>query len=301
VSVIIPTYNQADFLKETLEALIAQTCRNWESVVVNNNSTDHTLDVIKGLNDDRIKVISFENKGVIAASRNLGARLAQADVLAFLDSDDIWEPRKLETSLAVLDNHDVVCHSEMFISKDGQHLYVKNYGPSSRANYRNLLFTGNCLSTSAVVMTRSAFFHVNGFSTYKEFITAEDYDLWLRLADEGFRFVFLDTVLGSYRVHERSSSNSLERHNRAVHAVINNHWERVSRLKTGKFWDRFRLRRRRALIDYSTAQTYAARGDYKSALCWLKKSFLWFPLVFRHSYVVVLFFFSIFKQAVGFR
>src|SRR5687767_4383972 len=92
VSVIIPTYNHAPFLREALESLIAQDFRDWEALVVNNYSTDDTLEVVRSFDDRRIRVENFRNNGVIGASRNLGIRLSRGKYIAFLDSDDKWYP-----------------------------------------------------------------------------------------------------------------------------------------------------------------------------------------------------------------
>ncbi|MDP2842393.1 MAG: glycosyltransferase family A protein, partial [Acetobacterium sp.] len=88
VSVVIPTYNHAGFLREALESLVAQTFSDWEALVVNNYSEDDTLDVVEAFNDPRIRVENFRNNGVIGASRNRGIRLSKGKYIAFLDSDD---------------------------------------------------------------------------------------------------------------------------------------------------------------------------------------------------------------------
>jgi glycosyltransferase involved in cell wall biosynthesis len=85
VSVVIPTFNQANFLREALDSLIQQTHKEWEALVVNNFSTDHTIDVVNSYADQRMRIISFSNDGVIARSRNLGISLAQGATVAFLD------------------------------------------------------------------------------------------------------------------------------------------------------------------------------------------------------------------------
>ena len=89
-SVIIPTYNQADFLRLALKSVLDQTLRDFEVIIVNNYSTDHTLEVVEQLNDHRLSVKNFRNHGVIGASRNSGIRASNGEYVAFLDSDDTW-------------------------------------------------------------------------------------------------------------------------------------------------------------------------------------------------------------------
>ena len=92
---MIPTYNQADFLEVALRSVLGQTIRDIEVIVVNNHSTDRTLEVIGQLDDDRIRVINYHNGGIIGAARNVGIQAASATYVAFLDSDDAWYSNKL--------------------------------------------------------------------------------------------------------------------------------------------------------------------------------------------------------------
>ena len=84
VSIVIPTYNHANFLGKALESVITQTFTNWEAIVVDNQSTDHTSQVISKFNDHRIKYIKISNYGIIAKSRNLGINVAKGEWIAFL-------------------------------------------------------------------------------------------------------------------------------------------------------------------------------------------------------------------------
>ena len=95
-SVVMPTYNQAEYLKLSLQSVLDRTFRDFDVVVVNNHSTDNTLDVIDQIKDERVKVIDYQNNGVIGAARNVGIKATQGPYVAFLDSDDTWKNNKLE-------------------------------------------------------------------------------------------------------------------------------------------------------------------------------------------------------------
>ena len=99
VSIVIPTYNHANFLGKALESVITQTFTNWEAIVVDNQSTDHTSQVISKFNDHRIKYIKISNYGIIAKSRNHGINVAKGEWIAFLDSDDFWPKEKLNLQI----------------------------------------------------------------------------------------------------------------------------------------------------------------------------------------------------------
>jgi glycosyltransferase involved in cell wall biosynthesis len=118
VSVVIPTYNHAHFLGQTLRSVIDQTYTCWEAIVVDNHSSDNTDAVVASLGDPRIQLFKIHNQGVIAASRNMGIRHARGEWVAFLDSDDWWSSRKLELSLAGLQQGaDLVYHDVWIVGR----------------------------------------------------------------------------------------------------------------------------------------------------------------------------------------
>lgn len=186
VSVVIPTYNHAQFLTKALESVINQTFKNWEIIVVNNYSSDNTIEVVESFNDLRIHLINFHNQGIIAAARNEGIRHAKAKYIAFLDSDDFWLPEKLSTCLNFLETNqcDITCNSEDYIDQNGNTISTWHHGPVERTRYENLLFKGNCISTSAVIVKKELLLTVGVFNEDRSIVTAEDYDLWLKLSDQ---------------------------------------------------------------------------------------------------------------------
>ena len=102
VSIVIPTYNRAHCIARTINSVIEQSVTDWELVIIDNNSTDSTLEIISSFSDERISTSQIENNGIVATSRNLGIRLSRGKYVAFLDSDDWWVPEKLEISVSAL-------------------------------------------------------------------------------------------------------------------------------------------------------------------------------------------------------
>lgn len=229
VSVIIPTFNHGHFLTQALSSVINQTFSNWEAIVINNYSTDNTLEVVESFNDSRIKLINFHNNGIIAAARNEGIKNARGMYIAFLDSDDSWLPKKLETCLDYFnrENCDLICNSELLV-ENGKSLAIWHHGPDSRSSYKKLLFQGNCISTSAVTIKKQCLTDVGYFNEDKLFMTAEDYDLWLKLAKAGYHFKFIEEVLGKHLKHSGSSSSSVTKHLEAVQSVVESHFKNFS-------------------------------------------------------------------------
>lgn len=259
VDIVIPTYNQASYLREALSSVVAQDLPNWRAIVVDNHSTDDTVKVIGEFREPRISVISFKNNGIIAASRNLAIRESSAPFVAFLDSDDWWHPSKLSRCITELEaGADLVCHAEEWRGSTSSR--IVRYGPIERVSYRSLLLHGNCLSTSAIVARRSILQEQRGFSEEPRFVTAEDYELWLRLARHNYRFSIIPDVLGVFRIHEASASSSVERNSQAEMAVVDAHL-------IGSPIDSPRVRRRRrAVSHYATARAHHRAFDTRASL-----------------------------------
>ena len=283
VSIVVPTFNHAQFLHQALASVIAQTFQNWEAIIVNNFSTDDTINIVESFGEKRFRLINFHNNGVIAASRNEGIRLSNGSVIAFLDSDDLWYPNKLEHCMPAFDAHaDVVCHGEYWVS-DGMQQRQILYGPQKNAQYSKLLYRGNCVSTSATLVRKDLLIEVGGFSVDLEYITAEDYDLWLKLAHRKSSFTFISEVLGEFRQHQLGASSSVERHLRSELAVITSH-HKTNRTSIG---NAIRFRRRSAKVFYSAGRTHMRGTNSHQAIRFLLRAIAVFPFYSR-PYVAML-------------
>ena len=123
VSIIMPSYNTAKFISETIDSVLMQTYTNWELIIVDDCSTDNTDEVVKSfLSDDRIKYIKNEKNSGAAFSRNRALREANGKWIAFLDSDDLWHPEKLEKQIRFMEKNR--CHfsytNYIEIDEDGE-------------------------------------------------------------------------------------------------------------------------------------------------------------------------------------
>ena len=282
ISIVIPTYNHAEYLQQALHSVVDQTFHNWEAIIVNNFSDDATLQIIEQFNEPRFRVINFRNQGVIAASRNEGIRNSLAPVIAFLDSDDTWYQDKLSKCMSEFENGaDVVCHGENWIN-DSSVPRAIFYGPAEKATYRNLLFRGNCISTSATLVNKEVLEQLSGFSENPSFITAEDYELWMRISIATTKFVFIHEILGEFQRHGKSASSSVDKHLAAEIAVINHHVEQMR----PSFLVLTRARHRRAKAFYSAGRTHMRGGSTGSALSFFAKALFQSPIFFR-TYIAI--------------
>jgi glycosyltransferase involved in cell wall biosynthesis len=214
VSVIIPTYNRANYLKKSIQSVLDQTFSNFEIIVVNNFSTDDTLEVISSLNDSRIKVINFHNGGIIAKARNQGIIKSVGKYISFLDDDDLWCSNKLEIQVKFLyDNPDIqIIYSNAFIVDEFDNkkdLLLNKEQPKSGHVFPDLLYE-NFVPILTVLMKREVYEEIGLFIEDIDVKGSEDYEYWLRTA-LSFNFGYIDSELALYRVHSGSVSNSINR------------------------------------------------------------------------------------------
>ncbi len=180
VSVILPTYNRAWILREAVDSVLAQDYPDVELIVVNDGSTDDTRNILEEYGD-RIAVLEQENRGVSAA-RNLGISSASGRLIAFLDSDDYWLPRKLSVQAAFFHDHReaLICQTEEIWIRNGRRVNPKR----KHKKKSGMIFEPSlalCLVSPSAVMIRRELFEEVGL--FDETLPAcEDYDLWLRVA-----------------------------------------------------------------------------------------------------------------------
>ena len=290
VSIVIPTYNHAPMLQRALATVVEQTFQNWNAIVVNNFSTDNTLEVVTAFNDPRIQCVNFRNNGVIGASRNEGISLATGKYVAFLDSDDTWFPTKLEQCVEILESgSDLVCHAEYWIDESGKSRLVA-YGPSEAATHHNLIYNGNRISTSATVVRTALLKEVHGFDVSPELISTEDYDLWIRLAAKSDKFAFISEPLGEYHRHDNNVSANIEKHLAAELALLAKHFSANTR-----FENMIARRRRRALAYYGAGRSLHRTRKHFLALQKYSHSMVIWPISLRLYAAVVLSLMGLFK------
>ena len=193
VSVIIPTYNREGVLKRSIISVLEQTYTDLELIVADDCSTDNTADLVKSIDDDRLKYICLEKNQGACAARNAGISAAQGEYIAFQDSDDIWLPDKLETMLRVFSevDTDVCFHKLIRYYPDGK---KKSYFPDlneSRFVTHEELCNCAMISTQTIIGKREAFEEHKFDPAVRK---SQDYD-WAIRASRNFRFYYLNKPL----------------------------------------------------------------------------------------------------------
>lgn len=284
-SVVIPSYNQADFLKVALWSVLNQTFGDFEVVVVNNASTDHTSEIISQIQseDDRVFTLDFNDSHIIGAVRNAGIAATSGDFVAFLDSDDTWAPDKLEKVVQVISSTPevgLIGHDEEMVREGGITIRSRSGPPSDYrgSDHDYLLFKSNMVALSAAVVSRNHLNQVGNFSEDPVINTVEDYDLWFNLSEIS-QFIFIPEVLGVHNYHAAGASTNVEVHLKATLAVLNKHFNRY----LGSNWLHKTWARNRQYSNayYGAARQYQRSGSKIQAIGHYIRTLRIYPFHFR--------------------
>ncbi len=225
-SIIIPCYNQAQFLEETLLSVFNQTYSNWECIIVNDGSLDNTEEIAKKWvgKDTRFVYLKKENGG-LSSARNFGLKKASGDYIQFLDSDDLLDPKKIEFSLnsinQILPNQIIITNYKRLINKELIPPYYQ-----IKPEYFNLDAILNKWDIEFAIPIHCAIFSKHFFSkiSFNEQLKAkEDWVFWIDVFSFDINYTFIDESLAIYRFHQDSmtqSSNSLFEHTMAAIKLI---------------------------------------------------------------------------------
>lgn len=226
-SIVIPTYNHGHLIHRCIESILAQTCTNWEAIIINNYSSDNTVDVVMNYKDPRIKLINNANNGIIAVSRNKGIEEAKGTWICFLDSDDWWFDRKLEECIPFLNEFNLIYHDLQIFDSNGGKLFRKVTGRQLLGDYRkDLIINGNAIPNSSVIVKSEIIRSIGLFSERKDMFAIEDSDCWIRIAAVTDKFKYINKALGVYWIGNNTSSSIIQLEREEI--LLNKHFENLS-------------------------------------------------------------------------
>lgn len=206
VSVIMPAYNAARYIRESVQSVQNQTFDNWELIVIDDCSEDNTVAVVTQLaqDDSRICVYSNEHNSGVAKTRNRGLELCNGEYVAFLDSDDTWYPEKIEIQLKCFreTGADLICTSYAIVDAQGRK-QCEDFLVPECISFHHLL-KENVIGCSTVMFRRAAGNDV----CFEEDFYHEDYVLWLRLLKRGYKAIGIKKVLVNYFFHSDSKAGN---------------------------------------------------------------------------------------------
>jgi len=216
VSVIIPTYNRADLLPRAIDSVLNQTYRDLELIIVDDGSTDNTKEIVEKYQkkDERIKYLWEENYGGPARPYNLALKQCQGEYIAFLDSDDVWLPEKLEKQIAIFEEYDgkinlglVICEAyvvDLDRNDIGRLTFPYNENLLGPEKFGLFFEKFGIISLSCVVIKKEVFKNIGYFD--EKFKVSADVDIYSRILKNS-PIYFLKEPLVKYTQSDRSLSN----------------------------------------------------------------------------------------------
>lgn len=212
ISIVMPAYNGERTILETLNSLQQQTFSNFEIILINDGSTDRTLEIVNNFKDPRLKIFSYENGGLTAA-RNRGLSHSTGEFIALLDQDDLWTPDKLELQLAALQKNPeagVAYSWTSFMGANKEWFYSGNHVNFEGNVFADLLIDNFLDNGSNPLMRRQAIESIGEFDPVVG--PCDDWDYWLRLAAQ-WSFV----LVPKEQIFYRQSSTSLTSKSEVIH------------------------------------------------------------------------------------
>ena len=210
VSVNLVVHNDSKYLGEAIESVISQTFKDFELVIIDDGSTDETPKIIKSFSDKRIKLFRIPHLGQTKA-RNKAISKSSSPYIAIIDADDIWKKNKLEEQIEFIKNNpeiDVLGTKAKIIDANGNEIGFIDT-PLTDSEIKKTLSERNCFVHPSVLVKRKSIIQAGLYRP--QFISSQDYDLWLRIMDKGGKFSVINKYLVYYRIHPNSISISNKR------------------------------------------------------------------------------------------
>ena len=203
VSIITPSYNSAKYVVQTIESVLAQTYQNWEMIIVDDCSTDDSIDVIQSFvkKDNRIKLYQLGKNSGAAVARNKAIELAQGSFIAFLDSDDLWTSDKLEKQIEFMQKNNLILSYTGYEIMDEFGNKTGEFVPPTKLSYKDLLKTCSIGCLTAIYNA-----DILGKVYMPVVRKRQDYALWLKILRQGYMAYGMTEILARYRIHSSSIS-----------------------------------------------------------------------------------------------
>lgn len=204
ISIIMAAYNAEKTIEKAINSVLAQSYQNWELIVINDCSKDKTVSIVESIADPRVRLIHNPVNSGVSVTRHRGVEEAKGEWLAILDSDDAWEPEKLEKQVQrqIEKNADLLFTASSFMNADGEPIDWVLHAPE-QIDYRTLL-KQNLVSNSSVLVRKALYqaHELQGDGMH------EDFACWLRILKTGVKAYGVDEPLLIYRISATSKSGN---------------------------------------------------------------------------------------------
>ncbi|GIM30258.1 glycosyl transferase [Clostridium polyendosporum] len=225
VTIFMPVYNSEEFISETVESILSQTFTDYEFLIVDDGSTDKTLDIIERYNDPRIKVVKNEKNMGLPYTRNLGLQLSRGEYFALIDADDICYKDRIKTQVDFLDNNDnvgvVSTHVKVFGKmsiKDNIRLHAFFNKKLNSEEIKAKLIFSNFISNPSAMIRKSVLIE-NNIKYRAEYSSGQDYGLWIDLLTKT-NFHIISKKLLKYRFGHGNVTQKSKSKREAIHKIL---------------------------------------------------------------------------------
>lgn len=278
-SIILPVYNAETTISETLNSVLSQSYENFEIIIINDGSTDRSLDIISRYDDNRIRVIEISNSGGPARPRNIGLNSASGDWVAFIDSDDLWHVDKLKIIAKSADcgDCDFITHGTKMYDLENRNSFI-HFPQTQNFSYLKLLINGNSFVLSSIILSKQFLTLSNvKFNESNSFSSVEDFQFILDCFKfSNLKVEIISEILTTYLIHSNGISKSLDVHLKNLNNLYCYN-----------------------LSNYNTLSIIYYRVLFYSAICLTKYHVYKDKLVLRYLYLFMAFIFNpilIFKK-----
>lgn len=214
VSVLMVNYNHADTIEQSIRSVLEQTYSKLQLIIVDDGSTDNSVEIINSIEDPRIEVYEEKENKQICAVTNIGMKKVRGEYFARIDSDDLWEKNKLELQVEYLNEHpehkicfthvSIIDENDQVVDSELEKLYAVDYERQEEW-LETFFFLGNCLPMTSVLMTTKIMVEIGDFNiAYRQL---HDFDYWIRIAKK-YPMAVIPKKLARIRRYESETNNS---------------------------------------------------------------------------------------------
>jgi len=203
ISIITPLHNAEKYIGFTIESVLNQTHKNWEMIIVDDNSSDNSVTVVNSYHDDRIKLIQLHTKHGPALTRNKAIERAKGSYISFLDADDLWIPTKLEKQLSFMKEYDLSFSYASYFLIDEQGNSLGEFKTKSTITYTSMLKTCSVGCLTAIYNVEKL-----GKIYMKNIPKGQDYTLWLEIMQRIKKTQGMLEPIAYYRIQNTSVSSN---------------------------------------------------------------------------------------------
>ena len=227
LSVITPIYNCETYLRESLDSALSQTFTDFELIIVNDGSTDGSVDIVKSYDDERIIFVDNQDNKKIPTRRNEAISMASGKYVAIHDGDDVSFPHRFAKQIDILSSEDIFCvgaHADK-IDPDGDRTGDMDYPPETHDEILHMI-TRKCMNPMidpTCMFVRDVFMQLGKYTLEKEIYTVPDFDLWLRAMGVSKKFYNIQEPLIKYRENPDGMTGKHKREMIKAHMIV---WRR---------------------------------------------------------------------------